>query len=262
MLNRYHINEKGNPGKCKAQRACPFGGVTEHFKSEREARSAYEEAMATGTFKNISVQIPMPERQWEFQDAIKSTNELKAGDKVIHKGIFKVINGVSTGYKYTYLHLEDGTKYQVRPTENHAAQVREETVDSVATRASVQDENINRMAANGYSPQREDVVERINKKVEGGERLTYVDINQLTKAEAADAVMDTYIATIRDVQKNHPDEPHPYSRARDFMNQAIQARLINLQEDDEVFFTELADNFERARAAAEAKFYKYGPERL
>lgn len=46
-MAKFHINPAtGNPGACKALRACPFGGQSEHFDSIEEAREAYETAMA------------------------------------------------------------------------------------------------------------------------------------------------------------------------------------------------------------------------
>ena len=38
----YHINSKGEPGLCKAQKACPFGGSDAHFTSKEAARFAFE----------------------------------------------------------------------------------------------------------------------------------------------------------------------------------------------------------------------------
>lgn len=49
-MAKYHINAQGNPGVCRAQRACPFGGESEHFGSAEEARMAYEGAMSGQTF--------------------------------------------------------------------------------------------------------------------------------------------------------------------------------------------------------------------
>lgn len=44
-MTKYHINTKtGNPGACSAAPGgCPFGGDSNHFESEQEARTAYEE---------------------------------------------------------------------------------------------------------------------------------------------------------------------------------------------------------------------------
>lgn len=44
---KFHLNYKGEAGKCNATvGACPFGGDEDHFSSESEARKAYENAQA------------------------------------------------------------------------------------------------------------------------------------------------------------------------------------------------------------------------
>jgi len=47
-MSKYHVNpETGNPGVCKAEKQCRFGGAAEHFSSPEAARSGYEKAMTT-----------------------------------------------------------------------------------------------------------------------------------------------------------------------------------------------------------------------
>ena len=43
-MAKYHINNDGNPGLCKARVECPFGDDLSHYESEQLARAAYEEA--------------------------------------------------------------------------------------------------------------------------------------------------------------------------------------------------------------------------
>jgi hypothetical protein len=44
-MARYHINYKGEPGACHAQKQCPFGDMAkDHFDSPDQARHAYEDA--------------------------------------------------------------------------------------------------------------------------------------------------------------------------------------------------------------------------
>lgn len=39
----YHVNEAGEPGRCKARlKNCPFGGAEDHYLSKDAARKAYE----------------------------------------------------------------------------------------------------------------------------------------------------------------------------------------------------------------------------
>lgn len=47
-MAKYHINEKGNPGRCRAKAGqCPFGDADFHYSSKAEAREAYEARMAS-----------------------------------------------------------------------------------------------------------------------------------------------------------------------------------------------------------------------
>lgn len=43
MSDKFHINKKGEAGRCSAQSdRCPFGGESEHYSSTDEAQKAYE----------------------------------------------------------------------------------------------------------------------------------------------------------------------------------------------------------------------------
>lgn len=43
MSEQFHINRKGEAGRCSAQsERCPFGGASEHYSSTDEAQKAYE----------------------------------------------------------------------------------------------------------------------------------------------------------------------------------------------------------------------------
>ena len=41
-MAKYHINGKGEPGVCRAQKNCPFGDADHHYSSAEEAREAFE----------------------------------------------------------------------------------------------------------------------------------------------------------------------------------------------------------------------------
>lgn len=41
-MSKFHINAKGEPGKCSAEVQCPFGGESDHFSSPERAREAFE----------------------------------------------------------------------------------------------------------------------------------------------------------------------------------------------------------------------------
>lgn len=69
QLGKYHINEKGDPGICKAKIACRFGdSQSTHFNTPTEARDAYEHQMESyidfkespiGKLDNIANKIVM-----------------------------------------------------------------------------------------------------------------------------------------------------------------------------------------------------------
>jgi hypothetical protein len=51
MSDKFHVNAKGEPGKCSAQNGgCPFGGESDHHSSPEDARKAFEQANAASTF--------------------------------------------------------------------------------------------------------------------------------------------------------------------------------------------------------------------
>lgn len=50
-MARYHINNQGNPGLCKASKKCPFGGAEAHYDNPAEAMAAFE-AMQGGSFES------------------------------------------------------------------------------------------------------------------------------------------------------------------------------------------------------------------
>lgn len=49
----FHVNERGEAGRCSAKPGnCPFGGVEDHFTSLRDASLAYERSMSESTFSS------------------------------------------------------------------------------------------------------------------------------------------------------------------------------------------------------------------
>lgn len=58
-MPRYHINNNGQAGVCRALRVCPFGDRDkDHYDSPEEARADYEARMASQTFPT-SVESPV-----------------------------------------------------------------------------------------------------------------------------------------------------------------------------------------------------------
>lgn len=69
-MARYHLNPvNGQPGQCRAQHSCPFGGPDEHFDSAADAMANYETVMAGMT-------IPEPTARQVEQDL--AVNDLTA----------------------------------------------------------------------------------------------------------------------------------------------------------------------------------------
>ncbi len=50
MGARYHLNNQGEPGLCRATKKCPFGTADEHYDSVEEAAAAFE-ALQGGSFE-------------------------------------------------------------------------------------------------------------------------------------------------------------------------------------------------------------------
>lgn len=62
-MARFHINPvTGEPGQCRAQQACPFGGANEHFDSKEEAMQNYEVVMAGMTVPEPTAKDELRER--------------------------------------------------------------------------------------------------------------------------------------------------------------------------------------------------------
>ncbi len=70
MTKLYHINEKGEVGRCRAHGGgCPFGDGTRHFGSKEDAQAAYEREMAgVGlTFPKATDSSPLADPELEAQ---------------------------------------------------------------------------------------------------------------------------------------------------------------------------------------------------
>lgn len=55
MAEKFHINSKGEPGRCSAQHGgCPFGSEDEHYATREGASAAYERSMSDGTLPTLT----------------------------------------------------------------------------------------------------------------------------------------------------------------------------------------------------------------
>lgn len=53
-MGKFHINGKGEPGACRAEIACPFGGENEHYDTAADARRAYEKVQEGTAWASVS----------------------------------------------------------------------------------------------------------------------------------------------------------------------------------------------------------------
>lgn len=86
MSKKFHINKKGEPGRCRAIIKCPYGGASEHYDTPEAARHNYEESMKSQTFGflplKINSSIPYRENSTEqarelMQSGVVVVNELR-----------------------------------------------------------------------------------------------------------------------------------------------------------------------------------------
>lgn len=55
MAEKFHINSKGEPGRCHAQHGgCPFGSEEEHYATKGGASAAYERSMSGGALPTLT----------------------------------------------------------------------------------------------------------------------------------------------------------------------------------------------------------------
>ena len=74
-MSKYHINAKGEPGLCRAEKNCPFGDSDHHFSTAEDARKAYEITMAGGPWNgNPSVKRASEVRLRELRDLVETAH--------------------------------------------------------------------------------------------------------------------------------------------------------------------------------------------
>lgn len=62
-MSKYHVNENGEAGKCRAQSGnCPFGGASEHFDTVQDAQAAAEKKLEKEFGATSVITAPVPER--------------------------------------------------------------------------------------------------------------------------------------------------------------------------------------------------------
>lgn len=66
-MSMYHVNPAtGNPGLCKATKACPFGGPEDHFTSKEAAQKTFEDKQASQAAKSVRKAPPLKYSEFNF----------------------------------------------------------------------------------------------------------------------------------------------------------------------------------------------------
>lgn len=80
MAEKFHINSKGEPGKCSAQHeGCPFGGENDHYVTKEGASAAFERSMAGGVLATL-VKAPTREQVLQTLDNMdRGSDEIPEG---------------------------------------------------------------------------------------------------------------------------------------------------------------------------------------
>lgn len=123
MTEKYHINSDGEPKKCTARkRACPFGTVDEHYKSEKSARIAYETKM-NQQLVPTSANRSKPLENWDELNSIpddsyflSNTDDYRALDKIVDK-LIKSRNMFSNSYYESYIAYVQRDNYEIEVQE-------------------------------------------------------------------------------------------------------------------------------------------------
>lgn len=90
-MARYHINAKGEPGKCKAfSDNCPYASANEHFSSPQAAQAAYEAAMGS-SFGPVPQEEPKVSRKVEAAQSSSDPAVLFAVARQANRKIAKAL---------------------------------------------------------------------------------------------------------------------------------------------------------------------------
>lgn len=81
MAEKFHINSKGEPGRCSAEHGgCPFGTEGDHYVTKEGASAAYERSMSDGTIPTLT-KAPTREQVEQVLDS------MARGEDTIPEGI-------------------------------------------------------------------------------------------------------------------------------------------------------------------------------
>lgn len=238
----FHINENGDPGKCKASKGkCPFGGEHQHYDTVEKAQQAFELSMAGST-------LATPQKKTEAKpypvdgDTViishhASTHDAKLKDCHGKTGIVKEFTGSS--YTVTF---DDGSTHNFHYSLVAAAP---EPVKTPSTRGyhavgAAYNDSLNRMTIDELADEASCLARdkaRFNEQ-EYNERLEAVEkarasyyprnYNGFEKAELIFDEADFDARTLKALEKYPPNKFSPEELAQKkaiaIANWAVQAR--------------------------------------
>jgi hypothetical protein len=93
-MSKYHVSPAtGNPGPCKAIKACPFGGASDHYDSPEEARDAYEaKQMQHITSKKTNTSVEPGEFDYSSNDLNDYLKTVKGVNVIYRKKMYNALN--------------------------------------------------------------------------------------------------------------------------------------------------------------------------
>lgn len=90
-MARYHINAKGEPGICRAQQACPFGGPDQHYPTKEDAARAFEAEMDASLFPVQTTTHPLK----ELNELAKTTAATAVFEEILERGSARTIRNLA-----------------------------------------------------------------------------------------------------------------------------------------------------------------------
>lgn len=153
-MRKFHVNEKGEPGICKATIKCQFGEESQHYETAAAARAAFESSMndvqVTSITKKVDnaqlVQVKKIKAGMEFEaEVIDKLNKLPEVEIAAFPD--PPVNGGETKTD-VYVRLKDGTELKISLKQADAgfweSHMKQSTVDSIVTNKEAFRESLER----------------------------------------------------------------------------------------------------------------------
>lgn len=138
-MSKYHVNSKGETGKCSAKTKCPFGGETgveNHFSTEKEARAFYETTQTPNLLLNKTYNDFVKKDIDDLKKSVLYTDNMGNEKNILfqtrsHKLLFnKIINGKVVSDKSLDKFIEDRSFIDIF-YENPKNEIQKRTVKSL-----------------------------------------------------------------------------------------------------------------------------------